>query len=98
MDLILGLIMAAVGILTVATGKLRVSADAVSTGAPARLAGVLLICALPATFLITVARRLVEQAVGAPILGESVSAFSSYAVLVVFGVAAVIVAKSRVGA
>jgi hypothetical protein len=35
-------------------------------------------------------RRLLEQASGTPILGESVSVISSYAILIVFGVAAVI--------
>ena len=98
MDLILGLIMMAVGIYTVAKGKLRVSANAVSTGAPARIAGILLICALPAAFLITLARRLLEQATGTPILGESVSVISSYAILIVFGVAAVMVARKGTGA
>jgi hypothetical protein len=98
MDLILGLIMMAVGVYTVARKELRISAKAVATGAPARHAGLLLIGALPAAFLITFARRLIERTTGTPMLGESASVISSYGILIVFGVAAVIVARKGSGA
>jgi hypothetical protein len=97
MDLILGLIMMAVGIYAVAKKELKITAKAVSRGAPARNAGLVLICALPAVFLITIARRLVEQASGTRMLGESASAISSYAMLVVFGVAALLLARKGAG-
>lgn len=93
MDLILGLIMIAMGIHAVAKKELKISANIVSRGPRARDAGLLLICAMPAAFLVTFARGFLERAIGAPILGESASAISSYAVLVLFGVAAVLVAR-----
>jgi len=92
MDLGLGVIFLIVGIVVARKQELRLSSSWISKGRPARLAGVLLILALPAILVFYVAFGIVKGYHDALVLYDF-PRLPAYSILVVIGMAAFLVAR-----
>ena len=91
MDLLLGVLLIAFGVITLVKGELKLSDSKISRGGPARLAGVLLILALPIAFLAQLANSAMAAA-GNPLLDEATSAVMTYVILIVVALVALVIA------
>jgi hypothetical protein len=89
--MLLGIVLMVVGILTLVRKELKLSDSRISRGAPARTAGIVLILALPVTYLVQIGLGLAERS-GSPLVGEATRGTLSYAVLVVMAAAALAIA------
>jgi hypothetical protein len=91
MDLLLGVLLIAFGVVTLVKGELKLSNSKISRGGPAKLAGVLLILALPIAFLAQMVNSAMNAA-GTPLLDEATSAVMTYLVLIIVALVALVVA------
>jgi hypothetical protein len=95
MDFLLGLLMMVFGIIAVIRGQLNFSSEFTARGTRARLAGLVLVVALPFALFIGLIQSTADRAAGRHVLGDSLSALVPYIVLFIAAVAAVLIARSR---
>lgn len=93
MDVILSLIMLVAGIVIMIKGELKLTQKSVSKGVPARLAGLILVSALPLSIVVSMVYAVMSIQNGKPLLGESFDGLLSYAVMVVLALLSVLVAR-----
>ena len=91
MDLLLGALLIVFGLVTLVKGELRLSSSRISRGSPARLAGVLLILALPIAFLAQLANSAMAAA-GSPLLNPATSGVMTYVILMIVALVAFMIA------
>ena len=92
MDFILGLILLIVGIITLVKGRLTFSKDSVAIGRSARVAGAILVAALPVAIVVNLILSALERG-GTRIVPELYGGVVSYAVMAICVVIAVIIAR-----
>ena len=92
MDLILGGILLIAGAVALMRGRFSFSRDSVAIGPPARIAGGVLMAALPLAFIVSVVLSALARS-GTNVIPDIYRGAVSYVVMVLCVIAAVIVAK-----
>ena len=95
MDVILGVILLVVGLITLVKGRLSFSKGSVAVGPPARIAGAVLVGALPLAFIINLILSALERG-GTRIVPEPYGGIVSYIVMVACVIIAVIIARKGI--
>ena len=95
MDFILGLILPIVGLMALVKGRLTFSKDSVAIGRPARIAGAILVAALPLAIVVNLILSALERS-GTRIVPEPYGGVVSYAVMVICAIVAVLIARKGI--
>lgn len=95
MDLILGLILLVVGLVALVKGRFSFSRESVAVGPPARIAGAVLVAALPLAFIVNLILSALERG-GTRIVPELYGGIVTYVVMVACIIIAVIIARKGI--
>lgn len=95
MDLVLGLILLVAGLVALVRGRFSFSKANVAVGSPARIAGAVLVAALPLAFIVNLTLSALERG-GTRIVPELYGGIVTYVVIVVCTIIAVIIASKGI--
>lgn len=95
MDLILGLILLVIGLVALVKGRFSFSRESVAVGSPARIAGAVLVAALPLAFIVNLILSALERG-GTRIVPELYGGIVTYVVMVACIIIAVIIARKGI--
>jgi hypothetical protein len=94
-DLILGLILVVVGLIALIRGRFSFSRESVALGPPARIAGAVLVAALPLAFIVNFILSALERG-GTRIVPDLYGGVVTYVVMVACVIIAVIIARKGI--